>query len=242
MRGLLCIEPLYHKIVAGEKTQTRRSGGLEAVNYKVELAWNTKTQTYTKEILVNISDQWEKAAPVMYPPSGNFCSQYFIKKGTGLIAYVNAKDECKPRYKIGEVLYLKEPYRTVDPPVYIEYAFDNNSRAGIKYENKLFMPEAFARAFIKITGIRCERLMDISEADCQAEGVEQWVMNYDTEGVELPPEKYTFHWRMFYSNRTPYRTAYDAFIALYRFANKVKEVDNIWVWVYEFEYLNNYKP
>lgn len=34
MRGLLAVECMYHQIVAGNKGQTRRSGGLDAINEK----------------------------------------------------------------------------------------------------------------------------------------------------------------------------------------------------------------
>lgn len=83
----------------------------------------------------------------------------------------------KPRYKVGEKVYLKEPYAThdVDCGKLIGTAY----RYGVvddvfdyyKFKNKLFMPEKFARYFIEITAVRCERLQDISENDCIREGI-----------------------------------------------------------------------
>jgi hypothetical protein len=94
----------------------------------------------------------------------------------------------KPRYKIGETVFLKEPYdRSYIPEIGEKY--DNPlSAAGdpkcwktiyrfdgiyidAEWNNKLFMPAKYARHFIKITDVCCERLQDISDEDCIAEGI-----------------------------------------------------------------------
>jgi len=81
----------------------------------------------------------------------------------------------KPRYKVGERVYLKEPY----------HLYQNNGCTGVMYKhgtgctddgdyiwkNKLFMPEKYARHFIEITDVRAERLCDISDQDCFKEGI-----------------------------------------------------------------------
>jgi hypothetical protein len=41
------------------------------------------------------------------------------------------------------------------------------------YCNKLFMPAFCAKNFIEITGVRCERLQNISDEDCLKEGIEE---------------------------------------------------------------------
>lgn len=102
------------------------------------------------------------------------------------------------KYRVGEILFLKEPY-------YLDAIFDNlsakeaidsqltNSEASelkAYYEpiagttgrkrNALFMPEKYARHFIRITAIRKEPLGNITEADCMKEGVA-----YKHEYIEL---------------------------------------------------------
>lgn len=101
--------------------------------------------------------------------------------------------ELKPKYKVGEVVYLKEPYRITHSHNiwYVSYKFDEQvkelpfswghkgleklciqqekSKSG--WLNKLFMPSWCARRFIKITGVRAERLQDITEEDCIKEGI-----------------------------------------------------------------------
>lgn len=85
-----------------------------------------------------------------------------------------------PRYYIGEVLYLKEPYAVVEPgsrfardgvpagTTLYKYNFQNHA---IKWKNKLFMPADLARYFIRITDVRAERLQQISDEDCVKEGI-----------------------------------------------------------------------
>lgn len=103
--------------------------------------------------------------------------------------YVSEWREIKPRYKVGEVVYLKEPYCLYDESylelkttngLEIAYKYDNTltleeitSKSCAKWANKLFMPASAARFFIKITAVRAERLQDISEEDCFREGISE---------------------------------------------------------------------
>jgi len=102
----------------------------------------------------------------------------------------------KPRYQVGEVVYIKEAWRIVDSQVTfgisqlrVQYKLDNyahwfkvDSVTFSKYVNidnyfvkkwqsPLFMPEWAARYFIKITDIRAERLQEITPEDCRKEGI-----------------------------------------------------------------------
>lgn len=226
MRGLLAIEPLYRQIVSGKKTQTRRSGGLELVNAAPE--------------------DWKIVAAAQQQ-DGTTGS-----KGALYVTFKRIDSEtaelCHSRYNVGEVLYLKEPYKTVDAPVYIEYAFDKPRRTyesgvlsdfkGMGYENKLFMPAGFARQFVRITGIKCERLFDISDEDCVAEGIMDYSPNGNLFGY------YNYLSRDYASHDIWELSAHESFISLYKLANKMKwnhEIENIWVWVYSFEYLPEQK-
>lgn len=104
--------------------------------------------------------------------------------------------EMKPRYKKGELLYLKEPYiddLSMDKTFYkfekLDRAFINTEIPNISnpWKNKLFMPQSAARYFIKITDVRLERLQEITEEDCIKEGIEAFtkderVFKYGLEG------------------------------------------------------------
>lgn len=246
MRGILMIEPLYNQVIKGNKTQTRRKGGLEAVNQRVEYVYDEDSDLPGghKPIIVNSSDEWELMR-------FNNTHAKFIKKHDALCEVY-----CKPRYKVGEVLFIKEPY--IEHDVTIGLDKDGNYITGTqfgykygsidghpitvdnlilpmvveKFKNKLFMPASAARVFIKIRSIKCERLLDIKGVDCIAEGVETTGFISKSYGKENA-------WF------TTDRHLQDSFISLYRFANKMSpkaDVKNIFVWVYTFEYLKDFKP
>lgn len=85
----------------------------------------------------------------------------------------------KPRYKKGEIVYLKEPYELFPDHKtggdFVDYAFDLSSndqyRKSRKWKNKLFMPESAARYFIKIDDVRLEYLKDITPSSIRREGL-----------------------------------------------------------------------
>jgi hypothetical protein len=150
MKKMLFIEPLFYKVVAGTKTQTRREGSLKTIN-KNPGWWSFKSIT---------KNGFEFA---------------FKNEGWNVKAHC-----CKPRYKVGDICYLAEPYifdqnTFVDADVFYKYddLFSILDKANIKWQNKLFMPKKYARHYIKITGVSVERLFDITDEDCLAEGVEK---------------------------------------------------------------------
>lgn len=75
------------------------------------------------------------------------------------------------RYKVGETLYLKEPY-FVNEDGSVDYKFDNKTKHE-RWKNKLFMPEKYARHFIRIKDKRKENLQDISYPECLNEGIKE---------------------------------------------------------------------
>lgn len=111
----------------------------------------------------------------------------------------------KPRYKPGETVYLKEPYRVthIDNIWFITYRYTGDkvqlnmsigneelekiirqqekSKSG--WCNKLFMPQWAARYFVKIKALRAEKLQDISDEDCMKDGITSycWGGNTDEE-------------------------------------------------------------
>jgi len=92
--------------------------------------------------------------------------------------------QVKSLYKVGDRLYLKEPYCAFDAeykkPVLIIlgeekiiYKYDTGPHPeGVVWKPKLFMPEKYARYFIEITDLKVEHIQDISMADIIAEGFE----------------------------------------------------------------------
>ena len=95
-------------------------------------------------------------------------------RGKDLSEVEKAKLLAKCRYRLNEEVYLKEPYiddLSMDDVFYKYGEEDPMLDYSYAWKNKLFMPESAARYFIKITGVRIERLQDISDEDCLKEGI-----------------------------------------------------------------------
>ena len=91
----------------------------------------------------------------------------------------------------------------------------------------IHMPRTCCRLLLEITGVRVERLHEISEADAQAEGVERVVVGVgwrrycdpDSEEVGVPP----------------CGDARRSFLSLWKFINGDESWNaNPWVWVVDF--------
>lgn len=204
-KGICFTEPLFHKVVKGEKTQTRRI--VDFARYKDRIFIDDKI------VVCETQNQGD------------------------IIVVVNCDDArmftIKPRYKVGEIVYLKEPY--VISGKYIIYKFGSAigqecDKAGVKWNNKLFMPEYAARYFIKITGVRAERLQDISEEDCLKEGI---VLH---QIIRLGQRWYLNGLKDNNNNEMGYETAQKAYAALIDKINgKGTWERNPYVWVYDFK-------
>lgn len=136
-----------------------------------------------------------------------------------------------PRYKVGEVVAVAQSYRDVcaggfEPDATILRLFEEQRIAG--WTNKMFTKAELMPHQIRITGIKCERLYDISEADCLKEGVRvEFVRN------DVPRYYYLDFKRQI---KVWFDTPREAFASL---IDKVSGYGtwqrNPWVVVYEFE-------
>jgi len=93
-------------------------------------------------------------------------------------------EQFKPRYQVGEVVYIKEtlfrhPYLNEagyvldETPVFINQTIGDclKWRWSRDILSAMFMPLETARYFIKITDVRAERTKDITPEDCLLEGI-----------------------------------------------------------------------
>ena len=126
----------------------------------------------------------------------------------------------KPHYKVGEIVAIAQRYAdiNIEPFPFCEAGWRNKMR--VKAD---LMPHQ-----IKITNIRIQRLQDISDEDCLAEGVYKGQCgSIDTHLMDA------YYYR---GNIQPYCTPREAYAAL---IDKVSGKDtwehNPWVFVYEFE-------
>jgi hypothetical protein len=147
-----------------------------------------------------------------------------------------------PYGKPGDRLWVKETYLNYGDshmPVYFYRADDDRKPVDRKWKGGRFMPRMASRLTLEITGVRVERLHDISYKDCFAEGIiveEQGVTNDDMEKhfpAEVPE-----------SNEEGLDQSYDAYAKAHveklwdaRNGKKHPWASNPWVWVVEFKRL-----
>lgn len=148
------------------------------------------------------------------------------------ITYENERKHS--RYKVDDILYLKEPYHILNDGS-IAYKFTlpgiDIQALELTWKNKLFMPASAARHFIKITGVRAERLQDITEDDCRREGILD-VEFYPDEGFPLS----IGHTHYDDGKSVLYTTRNEAYAALIDKINGKGTWDsNPFVWVYDYK-------
>ena len=146
-------------------------------------------------------------------------------------------------YMYLETLALAQSYRSIlqntslrDFVCQIEYDGElsdefENITDGKGFKNKMFVKAKYMPHHIKISGIRVERLQDISNEDCLREGVRLW--------EDAVPEYQSNPLGKLYEiagRRDRYKTPREAFAALIdNVSGKGTWESNPLVWVYEFE-------
>ncbi len=93
--------------------------------------------------------------------------------GYGLLA-VDTPDDCfvmPTQYKVGEVVAVAQCYKEIFPDADFEMVGTEFMTETAGWTNKMFVRADLIQHHIKITGIDLERLQDISDEDCLAEGV-----------------------------------------------------------------------
>jgi hypothetical protein len=237
-RGILFSAPMVLKLPSGEKTQTRRMvkqpglmldgaghpftlrwDGEEQINWRRDvscphgvpgdLLWVRETWGYRGNSWTNKRPE-ERLYTIEYQADG--ASQEFRfgmdeppclpkQKPAGPIP--DGADEFEARMERSE--YLTRYWRQWRPSIH--------------------MPKWAARIWLEITGVRVERLQDISEEDAKAEGVHQF------------PD--TGRWKDYVPERgaplLSHATARDSFFSLWEAINGTASLAaNPWVWALTF--------
>lgn len=145
-----------------------------------------------------------------------------------------------PHGRPGDKLWVREAHYIIGEyrEVFFRATQDSNNSPALSWPGpwrpSIHMPRWASRITLEVTGVRCERLRDISEADAQAEGVERtvtgdgWRRYADPswEAVGLPP----------------FADARSSFRSLWEHINGTGSWDaNPWVWVIEFERITSTK-
>lgn len=142
----------------------------------------------------------------------------------------NVCAEKKLPYKVGEVVAVAQSYEQA----YCQGNMDADDAIirGLKYDpgmsNKMYVRADLMPHQIRITGIRCERLQDISDAECMKEGVR---VEFAKNGRLMYYYFDIKRWREVWFD-TP-REAFSALID--KVSGRGTWDRNPWVVVYEFE-------
>lgn len=155
-------------------------------------------------------------------------------------------------YQVGDILYVKETwcYGTdtfsimLDPeplPKDILYKADfcYLENGIVKWRPSIHMPKEAARIFLKVTNIKVQRLQSITDEEAIKEGLLPEV-DEGSFGEEI-------HFYKDYSGHNNWCTPRGSFKGLWNSTIKKQDLErydwkaNPWVWVIEFERINNYE-
>lgn len=145
----------------------------------------------------------------------------------------------RPLYHTGDILYVRETWNEYLNNENIEYCYLADMQnvtyvdmddEPIKWKPSIHMPKSAARIFLRITDARVERLRDMKDIDAYKEGITDCKGN-KCKGYELC-DTLSNHVKKCFS---------------YLWNSTIKKQDlnkygwdtNPWVWVYEFERINN---
>lgn len=141
------------------------------------------------------------------------------------------------RYKVGEIVAVAQNYfSTYDESKwengiwYNEFADGSDITNHAGWLNKMLVKAEYMPHQIRITGIHCERLQDISDAECLKEGVR---VEFARNGSPMYYYFDTKRWREVW-----FDTPREAFAALIdKVSGRGTWASNPWVVAYEFELL-----
>lgn len=200
---------LTQAVLDGRKTQTRR-----VLNPTM---FFQRLETYEGWSKEDIS-AWKRS-----------CKRRFYEAQGDILQQMLDYALSSSRYKVGEEVAIAQSYKNIHDEILRVVGDLELKQEFLKakgYTNKMFVRADKMLHRIRITNIRAERLQDITDEDCFAEGVVQ----QHGEGANGEIYSYTPYEKPLYS--TP-REAYAALID--KISGKGTWASNPYVFVYEFE-------
>ena len=198
-RGILFSDRLVRAILEGRKTQTRRV---------VKGVGNDNCLPLGKRVKTHVLDAPERGLC----PYGISGDRLYVRECWKAKAHAD-----------GWIVHYRADGRIVQTNVAVDCETPHDARTwDTRWRPSIHMPKWASRIWLEITGVRVERVQDISDADAVAEGVEP------TGGGR--------YWVG--ADREPYGLAVNAFRSLWDQTNAHRDGctwdDNPWVWVIEF--------
>lgn len=219
------------------KTQTRRTRGLEKVNKEPD--------NWGKPFFNKVTGLWEFCHKIdgdvleIKCPYGVFGDRLWVREGWrctggGSDRYIIYKADGDTVMSFCGIDDGRE-HRLCVPEKYWDY-WDRlvyESKLGCNWRSPIHMPKWVARLWLEITGIRVERVQDISDEDCLKEGI-TWYGAHDG-GTHY--RNVTFY-QAFPEKGGGFTKAKDAFELLWDSLNAKRGYGweaNPWVWPIEYK-------
>lgn len=200
-RPILFSAPMVRAILAGTKTQTRRT-----VKPQPEAAHDGEPYWfvggYRAWTYRSTSDVLRKGGKELPCPYGQAGDRLWVRETW-------ARDD-----EDGALMYRADLGRDMNADAWEQGRLEGVPR--YRWKPSIHMPRAASRLTLEVTGVRVERLQDISEADALSEGVELWAVGAcgDPDALDATG-KFELLWSSING-----RESWDA---------------NPWVWVVEFQ-------
>ena len=204
-RPILFSAPMLRAILAGQKTQARRTVKPQPEWSEPATAWTFCEDGHSGQGWYAYNDDYPEEGALFYHcPCGQPGDRLWVREtwmdlyGTGIEPITGSRS----RYA----------YRADVPSG--SYGDETRKEYGLKWRPSIFMPRGASRILLEIVSVRVERLNDISEADLEAEGIQELIdAGVDHDGTPL-----------------------DTYRVLWESINGANSWDkNPWVWVVEFK-------
>ena len=224
-RPILFSAPMVRALLDGRKTQTRRVAKFTDAGYLKEPCGHRR---------------WHRGDPdaVQACPFGGIGDRLWVRetwKFTGWSGdgepWIHYRADDKQVFIDGR--NIPETWGELLMDVWSVLSAEDNFQidqkaADRKWRPSIHMPRWASRITLEVTGVRVERLQEISEDDAKAEGVEPWVIGDGWREYGLPPSVEA-------AGTHPLRSARDSFASLWESINGPGSWEaNPFVWVIEF--------
>lgn len=225
---MLYATPMVQAIQEDRKTKTRRTRGLEDL-----VIYTDSGYIFFKKHTVKLDIHTWKEEILKYCPYGQIGDLLWVKETFYAFGHWIEDEETNKWSFVDETLIRGLSYCYYDnPPQNVRIKRTEGACYWYKRPS-LFMPKVAARIWLEITDVRVERLKDISEIDCIAEGIEHTA----TALYQGHSEKYYKDYCNFYSTEKLFPA--ESFKSLWISINGEDSWSkNHWVWVISFKKVN----